>query len=1055
GERVEAALRTARGQSIPPLLPRVEGIGEPPLSFAQQRLWFIDQLEPGSPLYNMAMVLRVAGPLDGALLARCLGEIVRRHETLRTVFPLRDETPVQVIQPASTFVLPLIDLSGLPGLSDRSDRSDRSDSRAARQARLLAVEEAARPFDLAQGPLLRGFLLRLAPPGEHNDHLLALNIHHIVSDGWSSGILIHEIQALYAAFAAGRPSPLPELPLQYADFAAWQRSWLQGEVLESEVSFWRRQLAGLPPYLELPTDRPRPAIRSFRGGVLPFQLPAGLTRQAQALGRREEATLFMVLLAGFQVLLARYSGQPVLAVGTPTAGRNRVEIEGLIGFFVNTLVLRGDLTADLSADLSDIAAGALSFRELLGRVRTTVLTAHEHQDVPFEKLVQELTPERSLTHTPLFQVMMTLQNFPSEGFALAGLSIAPVLQEAASEKFDLELTFTEEGGGLTARLDYAGDLFDASTIRRMAGQLIALLEGAQAGPDRRLQDLPLLSAGERHQLETEWNDTAVPSSTRSPGVLALFAAQVRRSPEALAVVAAGDAGEGLTYRELDRRADRLAGRLRAAGVRPEMPVGLCVEHTPELVVGILGILKSGGAWLPLDPAHPRARLELLLEDAAVPVLVTQSHLLESLPSHGVQTVLLRGEEAEGEDGEDGGDGELPASGHLAYLIYTSGTTGRPKAVQVEHGMLAATLAATQSRFRFGADDRMPCLALSTFDIVLFELLSPLLAGGTAVLFPRRPTPDIELLVDRLGELTCLHAVPALMREIVEAVRRRGAGAPDVTKMRAVFVGGDAVPAGLLEDLRAAFPAAQAWVLYGPTEGTIVCAAWPLPPLPPRPAPARSLLGRPLPGAVLHVCDGYGDLLPPGIPGELWIGGPGVTRGYLGRRELTADKYVPSSGGRLYRSGDRVRRLADGTLEFLGRLDHQVKVRGVRIEPGEIEAALAGLPGVREAVVVARAASDRSDRSVGSSDDRRLVAYVVGDATAGELRQGLRERLPDSMVPALFVTLPVLPRSPNGKVDRAALPAPDAAWPDAAREHVAPRTREEEILATIWAQVLGL
>ncbi|HEY2739495.1 MAG TPA: amino acid adenylation domain-containing protein, partial [Thermoanaerobaculia bacterium] len=671
------------------------------------------------------------------------------------------------------------------------------------------------------------------------------------------------------------------------------------------------------------------------------------------------------LLAGFQALLARTSGQDDLAVGSPIAGRNRVEIERLIGFFVNTLVMRGDLSGDRT--------GAPSFRELLGRVRETALAAYMHQDVPFEKLVEELAPERSLAHSPLFQVMFALQNFPQERIDLPDLSISPIVQETALAKFELGLTFTKDGGAkaggeLRADLDFAVDRFDPATILRMAGHLTALLEGATADPGQRLRDLPLLSAGERHQLRAEWNDTDVPVAPAAPGVVELFEAQARRSPEAVAVVLAGNEGEGLTYRELDRRASYLAERLRALGAGPGVPVGVCMERTPELAVAVLAVLKSGGAWLFLDPTHPPARLAFLLADAAVPVLVTRSHLLPSLPPHGARAVLL--DELDEMGGEEASLAP-PAPDSLAYLIYTSGTTGRPKAVLVEHGMLAATLAATRDLFRFGAGDRMPCLALPTFDIFLFELLSPLSTGGTAVLFPLHPALDVERLVDRLGELTCLHAVPALMRHIVDSLRHRGAGAPDigpnigpnVGKLRAVFVGGDAVPAELLEELREVFPAARIWVLYGPTEGTILCTAHPVPSLP---EPAQSLLGRPLAGAVLDIRCAEGERLPIGVPGELWIGGTGVTRGYLGQGELTAEKYVLCEGRRFYRSGDRVRRRADGALEFLGRLDHQVKLRGFRIELGEVENALGRHPEVRDAVALVRE----------EDSGRRLVAYVV-------------------------------------------------------------------------------
>jgi amino acid adenylation domain-containing protein/non-ribosomal peptide synthase protein (TIGR01720 family) len=1003
--RVEAAL-SAGAAGTPPPLAAMAREGPPPLSFAQQRLWLVDQIEPGSPLYNMPGALRIQGPLDGPVLARCLAEIVRRHEALRTVFAAPAGAPVQVIRPPSPFPLSEVDLSGL-GEETREP-----------VASALRAEEAARPFDLARGPLLRCFLLRLA----EGDHLAVLTLHHIASDGWSLGILAREITALYSAFAAGRPSPLPELPVQYADFAVWQRSWLAGEVLDGEIAFWRRQLAGLPPLLKLPTDRPRPAVQSFRGGSRPLLLPAGLTRDMEILARRSGATLFMVLLAGFQALLARWSGQDDLAVGAPVSGRTHREVEPLIGFFVNTLVLRADLS------------GAPSLRELLGRVRETAMVAYLHQDVPFERLVDELAPERSLAHTPLFQVMFALQNAPVESLEIHDLQLRPVRSETGTAKFDLSASLEEHYGGLAGTVEYAADLFDRVAVDRLTVQYERLLTAALATPERPVAELPLLSAAERHQLQVEWNDT---TPTAAMGVVELFEAQARRTPEAVAIVSALDEGSTLTYGELDRRADRLAVRLSALGVVPEMPVGLCVEPSPDLVMGVLGILKSGGAYLPLDLAQPPARLSLLLEDSGAPVLVTRRHLSVALPPHGARVVLLPVEETA--RGESAPRRSSPSD--LAYLIYTSGTTGRPKAVLVEHGMLAATLGASRELFGFTAADRISCLALPTFDISLFELLSPLSTGGTAMLFPLRPALEVEPLVDRLGELTCLHAVPALMREIVGSLRRRGVAAPDVGGIRAVFVGGDAVPADLLEELRVCFPGAQVWILYGPTEGTIVCTAHRVS-SPPK--PVRVVLGRPLAGAVLHVCNAHGELLPLGVPGELWIGGSGVTRGYLGRAELTADKYVPGDGGRFYRSGDRVRRSVDGSLEFFGRLDHQVKIRGFRVEPGEIEAALVDLPGVRAAAVVVR--EDRPG-------ERRLVAYVAGEAARDALRRSLRERLPDYMVPAAFVTLHALPLTPNGKVDRKALPAPEP--PVAREEYAAPRTREEGLLAAVWAQVLRL
>src|SRR6185369_15171885 len=548
--------------------------------------------------------LRLEGPLNPEALAACFGEIVRRHEALRTVFVVSEGSPVQVIQPAVSFVLPVIDLAGVPDA-----------------LHALVAEEADRPFHLARGPLLRVVLLRLGK----EDHVLALTMHHIVSDGWSMGILIREVAALYAAFAEGKTSPLPDLPVQATDLAMWQRSWLAGEILEGEINFWRRQLAGLPPLLELPTDRPRTAVQSFRGSARPVRLPAALTRQLETLARREGATLFMVLLAGFQTLLARTSGQDDLAVGSPVAGRNRVEIEGLIGFFVNTLVLRGNLT------------GEPSFRELLGTVRETALAAYMHQDVPFEKLVEELAPERSLAHSPLIQVMFALQNAPLDNLEIRGLRLQPLSEVRTTAKVDLSLSLREHEGEVVGTIEYATDLFDAATIDRLAGHFERLLTAATASPELPTLDLPLLDEAARHQIRVEWNDTAASAAT---GVVELFAEQARRTPDAIAVSLAEDAESALTYGELHRRAMDLAAHLRALGVRPEMPVGLCVEPSPELAVGVLGILESGGAYLPLDPTYPPARLAFLLEDSGAQVVVTQPELLASLPSHSAHIVLL-------------------------------------------------------------------------------------------------------------------------------------------------------------------------------------------------------------------------------------------------------------------------------------------------------------------------------------------------------------------------------------------------------------------------------
>jgi pristinamycin I synthase-3/4 len=907
--------------------------GGVPLSFAQERLWFLERLQPGLAVYNMPVALRALGTLSIPALAAALASVVGRHEALRTTFSEVAGVVVQEVAPAAVTPLPEVDLGALPVLLREPE------------SRRLAAEEASRPFDLARGPLFRAVLLRLAA----EEHLLLLDLHHIVSDGWSMGVLVREISVLYTAALRGEPAPLPELPLQYADFAVGQREWLRGEALAEQIGFWRQALVDAP-VLDLPTDRARPAVQSFVGGSVPFALAPELSRGLLQLARRRGATLFMGLLAGFAALLRRLTGQQDLVVGSPIAGRNRREIEALVGFFVNSLVLRLDLTANPRLS------------EVVDRVRRVALAAYSHQDLPFERLVEELRPDRHLSHNPLFQVMFALQNAPFGPLEAPGLALTLLAPAPASAKFDLGLTFFESGpeGELQGALDYAADLFDRTTVERFAGHLRSVLASAVADPAGRVSELTLLAAAERHQILMEWNDS---QADEGPGVVELFAAVAARTPDAVALVW-GE--ERIGYGELARRAARLAGHLRALGVGPGTAVGLCTERSPGMIAGLLGILAAGGAYVPLDPSLPPARLSFLLEDSEVPVLVTQEHLVPELPPGPARTVVLEVATLEN------GDAELPLArpaearpSDLCYMIYTSGTTGRPKAVQVEHRSLAATLAATRRSFGFGPDDRMPCVAPFSFDIFLFELLSPLLSGGISHLVPLRPTLDVEALVAGLAEATALHAVPALMRQVVDTVRRLGPSGR-FPNLRALFVGGDTVPAELLADLRALFPAARVWVLYGPTEGAILCSAHRVPAFP---EAARPLLGRPLSNARLLVCDQDGQQVPIGVPGEIWIGGLGVTRGYWRREELTAEKYVERGDGeRFFRTGDLARQLADGTLEFLGRIDHQVKVRGFRIELGEIESVLGRHPEVREVVVDARPEV--------ANAGRRLVAYVV-------------------------------------------------------------------------------
>jgi amino acid adenylation domain-containing protein len=898
---------------------------------------------------------------------------------------------------------------------------------AAAQRRIAA--ESARPFDLARGPLIRALLLRLSDA----EHTLLLTIHHIAADGWSLSVFCRELTALYNADVAGQPAPLAELPIQYVDFTVWQREGLQGAALERHLAYWREQLTGAPATLELPTDRRRPPVQGHQGAAHTVQLPLTLLTALHALSRRESSTLFMTLLAAFYVLLYRYSGQTDLVVGTAIANRTRPETDPLIGFFVNSLALRADLT------------GNPPFRELLGRVREVALGAYEHQDMPFEKLVAELRPGRSLSHAPLFQVIFALQNAAIPALALSGLDTHVEGVNNGTAKFDLDVSLTENEQGLRLLIEYNTDLFDAATITRLAGHYQTLLAGIVADPTQRIHALPLLTDAERGDLLA---DAPIPQSVFPPDrcVHELFAAQVARTPDAVALVYGA---QQFTYQELEAQANRLAHYLRGLGVGPDVPVGLCLERGPELVVGLLAIWKAGGAFVPLDPGYPAERLGFMLTDCHAPVLLTHAPVLPALPAFGGTLVQLDADAAAWAAAPttppDGG--ATPAN--LAYIIYTSGTTGQPKGVLLQHGNLLHTLQASQAEFGFTAADVVACLAAFSFDIALFELFSPLLVGGTCLLVGREQVQDMAQLAALLPQVTALHGVPSLMRQLVNALADRPPAAPGGRQppLRLVFTGGDAVPPDLLADLHAAFPAARLTVLYGPTETTIICARYLVPP---GGAAPGQMIGRAFPGVQLRLYDAHRQLVPVGVPGEVYIGGGGVGRGYLDRPELTAEKFLTLDGHRFYRSGDLARRLPDGHLIFLGRSDNQVKIRGYRVELDEIEALLARHPAVGAAVAVARE---------DSPSDRRLVAYVVPRAGQAvllpELRAFLARQLPDYMVPGAILILDSLPLTPHGKVDRRALPAPDYAQLALAQPFTAPRTPVEETLAAIWAGVLGL
>ncbi|HEV7516669.1 MAG TPA: amino acid adenylation domain-containing protein, partial [Thermoanaerobaculia bacterium] len=887
--------------------------------------------------------------------------------------------------------------------------------------------EAARwPFEIARGPLIRTLRIRLAP----DEHLVSVVMHHIVTDGWSMSILLREVLSLYPDFHGGLPSALPELPIQYADFASWQRGWLQGPALTEQLEYWKRQLAGAPEELELPLDRPRPAVETFRGGVRPFALPEDLTRDLTVLTRRQGATLAMTLLAGFQALLFRYSGQEDLTVGVAIAGRNRREIEDLIGFFVNTLVFRGDLT------------GAASFGTLLHRVRQVALEAYAHQDLPFEKLVEELHPARILRRHPLFQVMFGFETLEPRTLAMDGLIVSPVAAgglDTGTSKFDLTVSVFAQGGALSGLFEYNAELLDATTVERMLGHFQSLLRSAVAYPEEPLFDLPLLGEAERQQLQEEWNATGS-TYPADASLQDLFAAHVRRAPDATALTSAD---VYLSYGELDCRAHRLGHRLRGLGVGPEDPVGLCLERSCGLIVGMLGILKAGGAYVPLDPSYPAERLAFMLADTGLQVLVGEEEAVASLPPHAARVVLLS---AGGDLVACSGDhGPLPADvrgGSLAYVMFTSGSTGRPKGVAVPHRGVVR-LVCEAGYMEFCPDEVFLQLAPVTFDASTFEIWGPLLHGARLVLAPEVSVAlaDLGDLLDRHG-ITTLWLTTALFHLMADHQLAR------LRPLRRLLTGGEVMSPQHVRRVLAGLPETRLTVFYGPTENTTFTSYCPL--RDPAAIGASVPLGRPIANTRIYLLDLQGQPVPVGVPGELCTGGEGLARGYLRRPELTAENFVPDPfsgerGSRLYRTGDLARYLAEGSIEFLGRVDHQVKLRGFRIEPGEIEARLREHPAVRDCVVTVR------EEPPGN---RFLVAYVVQDPGELSLRAYLSEKLPDYMVPTAFVDLAALPLTSHGKIDRRRLPAPSLRT-EPAESYVAPRTEVERALGGIWSALLGV
>jgi amino acid adenylation domain-containing protein len=988
---------------------RPAGTGPLPLSFPQRQLWFLDQLAPGNPFYNNPAALGLHGTLDVPALERSLTEVVRRHEALRTVFESVDGEPGQLVRPAAPVALPVTDLSALAP-AERAER-----------ARLAAQADAQAPFDLAAGPLLRAGLLRLAD----EEHHLLLNVHHIVADGWSIGILVAELAALYAAYLRGEPSPLPEPAVQYPDYALWQRERLRGGELQRQLGYWTDRLAGAPTLLALPTDRPRPAVQRYHGSYHAATVDADVVRDLLAAAQAERATLFMALTAALSVLLWRYSGQDDVCVGTPFANRDHAEVEGLIGHFVNTVVVRSRLDP------------RQSFAALLDGVRDHVLDAYAHPDLPLDQLVEALKPERHTSHSPLFQVMLVMQNMPRGRLELPGLTLRPLPTSTDAARFDLAVEAAEGEDGLALTFEYNTDLFDAGTVARLADHFVRLLAQIAADPSRPIGDLHLLGPAERQRQVYDWNATAARSGTPA-SLVERFEAQARLRPDQLAVAGSGTAAD-VDYASLDRRANRLAHALIARGVRPDQVVGLRAGRSPELVVGILGILKAGAAYLPLDDTLPPDRLAAMVSDAAPALLLSDGVLPD-------RTELLAALEAEGQRDDPPGIAIHPAN--LAYLIYTSGSTGRPKGVAVSHGSVANLL--DNWLVRMGPLPGQPAMLWSSigFDVSIQEIFLPLTSGGTLHLVPEELRVDPEALMGwmRSHRIAQAYLPPAFLRWIEEAPDERLAG----LALRQLLVGVEPLSEQGLHRVEQTLPGLRVLNGYGPTETTNYATCY----THPQPLARQCPIGRPLANTRVYLLDERCEPVPVGVAAEVHLGGAGLARGYLGQPGLTAQRFVPDpfvAGERVYRTGDLARYLPDGNIEFLERRDDQVKLRGFRIELGEIEAALREEPDVRDAAVLV------DSDGLGSGAEPRLVAGVSrGEAEprlASEWRAILSRRLPGYMIPSFFVELAHLPQTANGKLDRSALLARARAEARMQVNQASPRDQIELTLYQIWKRLL--
>ncbi len=986
-----------------------------PLSFAQERLWFLSQLQQDSAVYNVSGGVRMKGPLSVSALERALNEVVHRHESLRTTIRETESGPVQLITNPQVFQLPKFDLRNVP------------ESQREPEAQLLLANEAGKPFYVEGGPLFRATLLLLS--GE--EHILLLTIHHIISDGWSIGILMRELIELYEAFADNRPSMLPDLPVQYVDFAVWHREWLQGEVLDKSVSYWKEKLAGVPSLLELPTDRPRPPSQSFSGTRYPIAISQELTESLKDLAEQQNATLFMILLAAFKVFLFRHARQDDIVVGIPIAGRNRPELENVIGLFINMLAMRTDLS------------GNPTFRELLVRVREAALGAYEHQDLPFEKLVEVMQPERDTSYSPLFQVMFHLGNLEMPSFNLPGLTLTPLEADSGTSKFDLTLDLTESSTGLKGFFDYSTDLFDRVTIQRLAERFQILLQAVVADPETPIASLSLLSPAEENQLVVRLNETAA-VFPQAPCLHQIFEDQVEQTPNAIAVTFED---QNLTYAELNRRANQLAHRLIKVGVGPEVLVAVCMERSLDLPIALLAVLKAGGAYLPLDPTYPRERLAFILEETRAPVFLTQGVVAENLSFESVQVINLDDADALVIEDTENPHSEVTDE-NLCYVIYTSGSTGQPKGAMLHHRGVRNRLLWGITDYQLGSGDVVLHKTPLTFDVSVWELFAPLLSGACLLIAKPGGHQDTAYQLELMAreQVTHVDYVPTMLEVLLESE-----GLDQCEHLKIVTAAGEA----LTRELRDRFYSqtnAKLYNLYGPTEASLAVTYWVCEP----DGRERVIpIGRPMSNARIYILDKHLQPVPIGVAGELHIGGVAPGRGYLKRPDLTADKFIPDAfsengGERLYKTGDLARYRSDGAIEFLGRLDHQVKISGMRMELGEVEAAVCQHTAVREAVILPYEIS---------SGNKSLVAYVVSKQeplpTGDELRNYLRQRLPEYMVPAAFVVLTELPLLSNGKLNRRALPNPEEFFAQSEEVYIAPESDLEQTIAAIWQQAFDV